>query len=429
MAAVSKTDTGCRPSQWFGEWSVIPEALSSWVSIVQGADLAAVSAASAAGPSAPLYTVSADGLATIDISGPMAKYGSSVQSLLGGASTLMTQQALRQASRDGAVNAIVMRIDSPGGTFAGSGDLAEAVATADKKKPTYAYIEDLGASAAYRVAARARKVYANADAQIGSIGTFAVMEDTSGAYAKEGIKVHVVSTGPHKGTGVEGTSITDAHLEETQRRVDALNEQFLNDVSTGRKMPMDKVRMLADGRVHLAAAAKDFGLIDTVASWEQATREIGRALMEDQDLRAETARADAAEAQSAKDRAALAEATALLQGIKAKEDIATMQASLAALKNLPHKTAGLADALVTIKAAAPDAFAVLETSIRAWDAQVKVSALFEEKGTTVVTLSDVDIANPDKFRAAADELVKDGKFKTRYEAMKHLEREHAQEGK
>lgn len=429
MVAVAKTETGCRPSQWFGEWSVIPEALSSWVAIVQGADLAAVSAASAAGPSAPLYTVSADGLATINISGPMAKYGSSVQSLVGGSSTLMTQQALRQASRDGAVNAIMLRIDSPGGTFAGSGDLAQAVATADQKKPTYAYIEDLGASAAYRVASRARKVYANADAQIGSIGTFAVMEDTSGAYAKEGIKVHVVSTGPHKGTGVEGTPITDAHLEETQRRVNALNEQFLMDVSRGRHMPMDKVRSLADGRVHLAAAAKDFGLIDSVASWEQATREIGRALMEEQNLRAATERAEAAEALAAKRDAELAELRAQLGGIKAKEDLDAMKASLGALKNLPAKAAGLAEALVAIKAAAPDAFAVLETSIRAWDAQVKVGALFEEKGTTIATAPTVDINDPEKFRAAADDLVKDGKFKTRYEAMRHLQSAHAQEGK
>lgn len=428
MAAVAKTDTGCRPSQWFGEWSVIPAALSSWVAIVQDADLAAVSAASAAGPAAPLYTVSADGLATIDISGPMAKYGSSVQSLVGGSSTLMTQQALRQASRDGAVSAIMLRIDSPGGTFAGSGDLAQAVATADAKKPTYAYIEDLGASAAYRVAARARKVYANADAQIGSIGTFAVMEDTSGAYAKEGIKVHVVSTGPYKGAGVEGTQITDAHLEETQRRVNALNEQFLTDVSQGRRMPMDKVRALADGRVHLAAAAKDFGLIDSVASWDQATREIGRALMEEQDLRAATARAEAAETQAAKDRADLVSLRAQLDGIKAKEDLLAMQASLSALKNLPN-VVGLAEALVQIRDKAPDAFASLETGIKAWNAQVKVAALFEEKGTTVITPGSVDINDPEKFRAAADDLVKAGKFSSRYEAMKHLQRESAQEGK
>jgi len=389
--------------------------------MIQASDLAAVSAASAAIPPQPLYMVSSDGLATIDISGPMAKYGSSMQSLVGGTSMLMTQQALRQASRDGAVNAIMLRIDSPGGTFAGSGDLAAAVRSADARKPTYAYIEDLGASAAYRVASAARKVYANADAQVGSIGTFAVLEDSSGEYEAAGVKVHVVASGPYKGAGTPGTPITDAQLEETQRRVGALNEQFLGDVSMGRKMPMDKVRILADGRVHLAAAAKQMGLIDSVASWEQATREIGRALMEEQDLVAAQERAAEAEAKLAENAAELAKVKSLLAEIKTKEDLAAMQASLAALKNLPVKTEGLAAALVTIKAAAPDAFAALETQIRAWDGQVKVTALFEEKGTAIGGVgAAINVHDAAEFRASADELVKAGKFKNRAEAMKSI---------
>lgn len=422
---IEKTETGCRPGQWFGPWAILPEALQSYLATVQASDIKAAAAASA-GVTAPAYTVSSDGLATINITGPIAKYGSSFQSLIGGASTLEKRQALRQAVRDPEVRAVMLRIDSPGGTVAGTGDLADAIAKADASKPVYAYIEDLGASAAYRLASRARAIYANADAQVGSIGTYTVLTDTSGAYAKEGVKVTVVRSGAFKGAGEEGTAVTDEQIAEAQRRVDALNQQFLNDVSAGRRMPMEKVKTLADGRVHMAAAAKGLGLIDGVASLEEA----GRKVME------EVALADAqAELQTEKQRADKAEAEliqlrAVVAAGKAKEELDTMKASLAALKSLPACADGFAEALVQIKGSAPEAFSVLETQIRAWDGQAKVAALFEEKGhSDGRTPEKVDITNPEAYRAAAAKLVKDGKAKDVTEAMKQLLLEHEQGGK
>jgi signal peptide peptidase SppA len=407
---------------WFSDWAIIPEYLHGYVATVKASDLSAATAASLAAAPAPLYSVTPDGLAVIDISGPMAKYGSSVQAIVGGTSTLEKRAALRSALRDPEVRGIVVKIDSPGGVVSGSGDLAAAVAATDKVKPVYAFIEDLGASAAYRVASRARKVYANADAQVGSIGTYATLIDSSGAYAKEGVTVEVISTGEYKGLGVDGTPITDKQRAETQRRVNALNEQFLADVSMGRRMPMDKVRRLADGRVHMAAAAKELGLIDSVSSWEQATQEIGRALMEEQVLEAATARAEAAEAKVAELVAKAAKAEAALAEIARKERQASFEAKVAGLKNLKAPVS-FAAALEALQSAAPEAFAVLEAQISAWDAQSTTAGLFSEIGTSASGPSKVDTSDPVAFRAAADALVKAEKFKDRPTAMAAILRE------
>lgn len=423
---IQKTETGCRPSQWFGEWAIVPEALSQYLAIVQASDIQAASAASAAMPSGALYTVSPDGMATINITGPIAKYGSSVQSLIGGSSTLEKRAALRAAQRDPEVRAIMLRVDSPGGTVSGTGDLADAVAQADQRKPVYAYIEDLGASAAYRIASRARKVYANADAQVGSIGTYTTLTDTSGAFQKDGVQVTVVRSGAFKGAGEPGTPVTEEQIAEAQRRVDAMNEQFLADVSKGRKMPMDMVRRMADGRIHMAAAAKDMGLIDGVASMEDA----GRALMDEVNLADAQTRAQTAENEVKALQAKVAELEARDKQRQNEKDLAEMKAQLGAFTKLPTSAQGLAEAFLAIKSAAPDAFAVLFAQVKAWDAQAKVSALFDERGTTVGgAAKTLDINDPVQLRAAADELVAAKKAKDRPEAIKQLMREHAQEGK
>ena len=164
----------------------------------------------------------------------------------------------------------MLHIDSPGGTVAGTGDLAAAVARADMKKPVFAFIEDLGASAAFWVASQARKVFTNSSAMIGSIGTFGVVHDMSVMAAREGVKVHVIKAGKFKGAGVPGTEVTADQLMEQQRVVDDLNEEFVRGVATGRKMSMEAVREIADGRVHVGKSAQKLGFSDGVKTFDQA---------------------------------------------------------------------------------------------------------------------------------------------------------------
>ncbi len=211
-------------------------------------------------------------VSVIDIAGVMTKGGSSMSR---SGSTIRARQEVRRAANDPGVSGIVLRIDSPGGTVAGTSDLADEVTKAKAKKPVYAYVEDGAASAAYWVASQANKVYANSPtANIGSIGTFISLEDQSGKYAAEGIKPVVISSGGVKGMGVAGTEITDEQKQHLQEIVTEKQGSFTAAVANGRKMDVERVKQLADGRIHGAAKAQELGLIDGVKSFDDVLSEL-----------------------------------------------------------------------------------------------------------------------------------------------------------
>jgi len=259
--------------QYFGVWAIAEDVFRSAVERVSALDLAghvarhqepaAVAAASArSGADAPILE---GGIALIAISGSMMKYSSS---LGGGTSTVSVRRQLRQAAADPEVKAIILKIDSPGGTVSGTQDLANDIAAAAARKPVYGFAEDLCASAGYWALSQATKVFANATALVGSIGTYMVVTDLVGAAAQQGAKVHVIRAGDFKGMGVPGTEITREHLDELQRVTDGLNEHFVRVVAAGRGLSLTRVRELADGRVHIASEAQSLGLIDAVQSFD-----------------------------------------------------------------------------------------------------------------------------------------------------------------
>lgn len=209
-----------------------------------------------------------DGIAVISLEGVLTKGDWC------GTSTLRARRQVRAAAADPSVSAIVLAIDSPGGHVAGTKELADEVRAAGRSKLTVACIEDLGASAAYWVAAQCQRVVANATAEVGSIGTVAAVADLSKQAEKEGITVHVVSTGAHKGSFTPGAPVTEEMLADLRERVTALNGHFLAAVSAGRKMPADKLAEIADGRVFLAAKAMELGLIDGIATIDQVAAQI-----------------------------------------------------------------------------------------------------------------------------------------------------------
>ena len=206
-----------------------------------------------------------DGVGIVSIGGVLMKQQTSMS---GGTSTVLARRAIRMLAAEPDVKSIVLHIDSPGGTSAGTMQLGDEVRLARKSKPVYSYIEDLGASAAYWVASQAQEIVANEPAKVGSIGTYLVVHDLSKAAEMEGIKVHVIRAGDFKGQGVPGTELTEANLADLQRTVDGVNEFFLQAVSSGRGLSMEKVRELADGRVHFAKDAKGMGLIDSVETFD-----------------------------------------------------------------------------------------------------------------------------------------------------------------
>ena len=257
--------------QYFGLWCIQEAPFQAAVARVSGIDLRAHVELQQREPQSSArvrgrdYETLSGGVAVIELSGPMMKYASS---LSGGTSTVLARRQIRNAIADEDVRAILLKIDSPGGTIAGTADLADEVANAGREKPVQAYIEDLGASAAYWVASAAGKVFANRMGWAGAIGTYGVIYDFSGLAAREGIKAYVMRAGKFKGAGTEGTEITPEQLAEWQRRVDEANEFFLEGVAAGRKLALSTVRELADGRVHIGQAAVDLKLIDGVQSFD-----------------------------------------------------------------------------------------------------------------------------------------------------------------
>jgi signal peptide peptidase SppA len=215
-----------------------------------------------------------DGVAVISLAGPLMKQASS---LGGGTSTVAARKQIRNAAASKEVQAILLKIESPGGTSAGTLELANEVAAASKKKPVWAYAEDLMASAAYWVGSQAQQIFANPTAIVGSIGTYAVIRDLSGHAAQLGVKVHVIRAGEMKGAGEPGTEVTPAMLAEWKRVVDGLNAHFVDGVASGRKqagLSRKMVEALADGRVYIGEEAVANQLIDGVQSFDKTLSQI-----------------------------------------------------------------------------------------------------------------------------------------------------------
>lgn len=265
--------------QYLGLWAIEPEAFKSLCRRVESINIAAHITTQQAQQREPQqsgggrrdYAMMDGGIALLEMSGAMTKYGSS---LTGGGSTIAMRRAVRQAANDASVGGMMIKWDTPGGTAAGTHDLAQDIAAAAKQKPVFSYCEDLTASAGYWGACQATKVYSNGTGLVGSIGTFMAVWDYSQWAENEGIKAYVIRAGEHKGAGTPGTEITDEQLAEWQRLVNDLNAHFLAGVQSGRRMSKQQVAELADGRVHVGAEAAALGLTDGVKTFDAALAEL-----------------------------------------------------------------------------------------------------------------------------------------------------------
>lgn len=210
-------------------------------------------------------------IAVIDIAGPLQKHDSSY----GESGTVTTRREIRNALNAPDISAIVLRIDSPGGTVSGTMDLANEVANARNIKPVYAFVEDLCASAAYWVASQCEKIFANNEtALVGSIGTLIVVHDYSVMAEKEGIKTLVIATGDLKGAGAPGSVITKEQQAYFQAMVDDSQKSFDAAVTKGRRMTPAQQAKIRSGAVFGAREALQLGLIDGIQSFEVTLRQL-----------------------------------------------------------------------------------------------------------------------------------------------------------
>lgn len=248
-----------------GPYAIMPEWFAQAVEAIKAGTWKPQASAGSGESGAP-YAVRADGVAIMSIVGPIMRG----RSKFGGTSSLDLRHALRMARQDPKVHGIMLVVDSPGGAAMGSEELAREVEALTKVKPVHAHVEGEAGSAAYYAIALASRITASPSSMVGSIGTFAVLVDASKQAEMQGLKIHVVSSGPHKGEGVPGVPVTDATLASTQALVDALSEQFFAAVKDGRGMDAKALKAVTDGRMFMAAEGKKLGLVDAVQTSDEA---------------------------------------------------------------------------------------------------------------------------------------------------------------
>ncbi|MHB1844522.1 MAG: signal peptide peptidase SppA [Deltaproteobacteria bacterium] len=168
------------------------------------------------------------------------------------------------------IKAIVLRVDSPGGAVAPSQEIHDAIVAIVKKKPLVASMGNLAASGGFYVSVAAQKIYAEPGTLTGSIGVIADLPELDGLLDLAKVHVNVVKSGKFKDIGSPFRAMSDDDKRLFQALIDDVYGQFLTAVAEGRKLPVEKVRPIADGRVLTGAQAKALGLIDAFGGLEDA---------------------------------------------------------------------------------------------------------------------------------------------------------------
>ncbi|MBI5885303.1 MAG: signal peptide peptidase SppA [Deltaproteobacteria bacterium] len=209
-----------------------------------------------------------DGVAVIPIDGVIAKRMNLFSQISGGVSTDLLARDFKAAINDPLVKAIVLAIDSPGGTVDGTVDIARLVYESRGVKPIVAYTDGTMASAAYWIGSAADKVYIGNDATlVGSIGVVATHQDISKAQEMAGVKTTEVYAGKYKRIVSQYAPLTEAGQAYLQDRVDYLYSVFVSAVADNRGVPVEKVlKGMADGKVFSGRQAIEAGLVDGVAT-------------------------------------------------------------------------------------------------------------------------------------------------------------------
>jgi protease-4 len=180
------------------------------------------------------------------------------------------REELAKAEKDEHVRALIVRINSPGGTITASDVLYHEILTFKQRKkvPVIAAIMDVGASGGYYAALAADTIVVNPTTITGSIGVVMVTINAQGLMEKIGVAPLAIKSGPMKDAGSPFRSLTGPELAVFQGIIDDMYGRFVGLIVQSRRLPEDRVRALADGRVYTAEQALKLGLVDRIAYLE-----------------------------------------------------------------------------------------------------------------------------------------------------------------
>lgn len=176
---------------------------------------------------------------------------------------------LKKYDRDPDIKAIVLRIDSPGGGVAASQEIYDEVKKISSKgKIILSSLGSVAASGGYYIAVGTQEILANPGTITGSIGVIMLFPNAQELLKKIGLDTTVIKSGQYKDTGSFARAMTQEEEQLLQSVIDNVYGQFIQVVSTGRNLPPERVRELADGRIFTGEQAKELGLIDKLGNLE-----------------------------------------------------------------------------------------------------------------------------------------------------------------
>lgn len=212
-----------------------------------------------------------NGMAMITLKGTMVKNPSAIEQVfLGATDTSEFERQVREVASDESILGVMLDIDSGGGSVQGVMEAASAVRELHQKKPVVAFTDGLMASAAYWVGSQATDIVGSPSSRVGSIGVYVPHADYSEAYAKQGVKMEVITNkeGIHKGAGLEGTTLTSEQKEQIQDEVEEIYGLFKESVTGVRKINNEAMH----GQSFMGKSARESGLLDAVGGFEEAIR-------------------------------------------------------------------------------------------------------------------------------------------------------------
>ena len=212
-------------------------------------------------------SVSQDKIAIIYATGPINSGKGSYNSI--GSET--TVKAIRQANEDEKVKAIVLRVNSPGGSALASDIILRELNLAKQKKKIIVSMGDYAASGGYYISCNADKIIANNTTLTGSIGVFGIVPNTQKLLnEKIGVYIDTVNTHKYSDLGSGNRKLTKYELDVIQNSVEDVYETFITHVSKGRGISTVEVDKIGQGRVWSGVDALEIGLIDEIGGLEDA---------------------------------------------------------------------------------------------------------------------------------------------------------------
>ncbi|MBN2040700.1 MAG: signal peptide peptidase SppA [Spirochaetes bacterium] len=189
--------------------------------------------------------------------------------LLSGADAVVKK--LSKLEKNPKIKAIVLRINSPGGTVGAVQEIFQKLMELRKKNIVLvASMGDVAASGGYYIASACNHIVANHGTITGSIGVIAASPNIKGLFEKLGIKMNVIKSGKYKDILASHRDMSDEERDMLQEMIDSSYLQFLKDVSLGRNIPISDIRPYADGRVVNGESALKYRLIDSIGTYEDA---------------------------------------------------------------------------------------------------------------------------------------------------------------